>query len=700
MKIGEISGKVTTKSFTFEAEARVNKFDYIMVKDPEGGWVLCTIDSIIGYGDRIMAEARVIGYRDSRNFLKTPTVPFSPATPIYLAEEEFVRKTLGMKGEGVYLGVLDRQNIKIYLPIEHMLRKHVAVLAKTGVGKSYAVGVMLEEFAENRVPVVVIDPHGEYHTLTRPNTKESEIRNAEKFGIKPKGYKNQVNIFSVTGANPIKLDSRMDATDVAQVLPTKMSPVQKGLLYAAIKNLQGREYSIRDIVDEVSASPQPSKWGLVSALEVLEGMKVFTPNPTKPEEIVKKDMISVMNLKEGKPELQQMVVMQLAHKLFEARKAGRIPEFLFVIEEAHNFCPERGFGEVPSSRILRTIASEGRKFGMGLCVISQRPARIDKNVLSQCNTQIILKVTNPNDINAIMESVEGVSSGFKEELKDLPIGVAMVVGVTEQPMLVDIRVRRSMHGGDAIKADVLPGEEKMPEKAPVAEKKTFAFQPAFSQAELAGRYKGVEDVKLVNYPLWKARCNYERVLTLKGGHEEKVKEEVSIYVDGITGELVLEVDGVAERTNGIRQILELHPSNRAIVLYIVNQETATVAKIAQDLNLPLSTIQTNLKSLVSSGLLATDGYMFRNNSVRIPLNPVEFQFSRQPSESGTGLQALDFMVSHEFVRRISELWKINVISVEPVYYPYWMGSHRGKKILIDAISGKAEMQLSAAGRFA
>jgi DNA helicase HerA-like ATPase len=72
----------------------------------------------------------------------------------------------------------------------------------------------------------------------------------------------------------------------------------------------------------------------------------------------------------------------------------KIPPFMLVVEEAHNFCPERGFEKAISSNIMRTIASEGRKFGLGMMVISQRPARVDKNVISQCNTQIILRVTN------------------------------------------------------------------------------------------------------------------------------------------------------------------------------------------------------------------------------------------------------------------------------------------------------------------
>ncbi len=124
---------------------------------------------------------------------------------------------------------------------------------------------------------------------------------------------------------------------------------------------------------------------------------------------------------------------------------------MLVLEEAHNFCPEKGFERTVSSDILRTIASEGRKFGLGLMVISQRPARVDKNILSQCNTQIIMKVTNPNDLKAISKGLEGISSDVEEDIKGLSPGVAMIVSTyIERPILVDIRTRKSKHGGASV----------------------------------------------------------------------------------------------------------------------------------------------------------------------------------------------------------------------------------------------------------
>ena len=148
------------------------------------------------------------------------------------------------------------------------------------------------------------------------------------------------------------------------------------------------------------------------------------------------------------PELQAMIVSRLLTDIFEARKRRLISPGMVVVEEAHNYIPERGTGNAASTNIVRTIAAEGRKFGLGLMIISQRPARVDKNVISQCNTQIIMRVTNPNDLKALSKGLEGMTSDLEEEIKRLPAGVAMLVSnEIERPITVDVRPRKSRHGG-------------------------------------------------------------------------------------------------------------------------------------------------------------------------------------------------------------------------------------------------------------
>ncbi len=143
------------------------------------------------------------------------------------------------------------------------------------------------------------------------------------------------------------------------------------------------------------------------------------------------------------------MVARLALTIFDNRKKGKIPPLFLVIEEAHNFAPQQG--SATCSRVLKNIASEGRKFGLGLCVVTQRAARIDKSVLSQCNTQLILQVTNPLDLKAIAQSIEGLTNGMTEMIQSLPVGVALVTGGGyHTPLFCEVRPRASKHGGESV----------------------------------------------------------------------------------------------------------------------------------------------------------------------------------------------------------------------------------------------------------
>lgn len=94
-------------------------------------------------------------------------------------------------------------------------------------------------------------------------------------------------------------------------------------------------------------------------------------------------------------------------------------------------------------------------------IISQRPARVDKNVISQCNTQIIMRVTNPNDLKALSKGLEGMTSELEDEIKRLPAGVAMLVSnEIERPVTVNIRPRKSRHGG--VSTEIISKERAKP----------------------------------------------------------------------------------------------------------------------------------------------------------------------------------------------------------------------------------------------
>jgi hypothetical protein len=391
-----------------------------------------------------------VGYFENGHVL-TPRTPFNPSEKVFLADKKIISDVLSLghhREKAIYLGLLEGSDIPVYLDIQKTIGKHVSVLAKTGAGKSYAVAVMLEELLKNNVPVVVIDPHGEYSSLSVDN---DEYEGMIKYDVQVRNYSEQVLEYTTDSEiNPTakKFVLRADFTmeELLDIIPITLTEKEKSVLYTALQDMRPG-YALNELIDRIEEEPTKLKWKVLDGLSDLTKSGVFDGAPTPYTELVAEKKCSIINLKGTAPSIQQLVVTRLTKELFHMRTIGKIPELFYLVEEAHNFCPERGFGDVMSSSVLRTIAGEGRKFGFHLCVVSQRPARIDKNVLSQCTTQIILKVTNPNDLTAIRHSIEGFTAGMEEEIQQLNVGHALVVSeALKQPITVDIRTRETKHG--------------------------------------------------------------------------------------------------------------------------------------------------------------------------------------------------------------------------------------------------------------
>jgi len=144
---------------------------------------------------------------------------------------------------------------------------------------------------------------------------------------------------------------------------------------------------------------------------------------------------------------KQVIVAYISNKLFHERRgvSKKIPPFALFVEEAHNFIPEGTASEHAVARsYLRTIAREGRKFGASLVVISQRPKRLDTTTLANCNTNIILRVTNPYDLDHIAQSCEGLDKQSINSISSLRVGEALVVGeAVGAPTFFKVRLRKS-----------------------------------------------------------------------------------------------------------------------------------------------------------------------------------------------------------------------------------------------------------------
>jgi len=504
MKLGTIEGEVDTSRFRFRAVEEVGKFDFISVKSNDN-WILAQIEEVTKQPDgETIASASIIGYRD-KGLTKAPRQVIEPDSIVYEADQDLISETLGLKDEGLRIGNLETNpDIGIRVNAED-LYKHFAVLAQTGAGKSYLSGVLIEELLQNDFPILILDPHGEYSSLSKPN---SEREDGQAFDVKEYSPNTDVN----SDAIPLRFSSlNMSKKEMLEVIPDSLTNSQMGVLYNALKRLKEKEgdYNLNDVMDAISHEDSTAKWNLLNSLEQIEEYDIFAEDAIELENLLEKGKATVINLKAVEPDATEITAYLLSKRLFRLRKKDKIPPFIMLMEEAHNFAPEKSFGKAVSSDILRKIASEGRKFGLGIGVVSQRPARIDKNVLSQCNTQFILRVSNPNDLKAISKSFEGVTSEVESMIKSLPPGVCFVLG-NEYPVMTEVRQRLSEHGGET-------------QTAKDYEEKTEIefFKPGESLDEVIQRHD--EKFEVSYYPLYLVENEEKQVLV--DGHENKAKAE-------------------------------------------------------------------------------------------------------------------------------------------------------------------------------
>ena len=166
--------------------------------------------------------------------------------------------------------------------------------------------------------------------------------------------------------------------------------------------------------------------------------------------------LAIVDLSLIPADVLHVIIAVISRVVFESTQRYRrmnnceLPTVL-VLEEAHTFIQRGVLQEedlpTPAQMCRRTferIAREGRKFGASICLISQRPVNLSTTALSQCNTHIILRVTNPNDLDHIQMSSEGIDSRIAKSITGLKVGEAIVVGeAVNYPVFISVRDRKS-----------------------------------------------------------------------------------------------------------------------------------------------------------------------------------------------------------------------------------------------------------------
>jgi hypothetical protein len=386
----------------------------------------------------VRGRVRLLG--DVAN-LEIPKVPPPPGTKIMAADAETLRDIFG-SGD-IKLGtLLSHPEVPVYVDANRMIGRHLAVLAITGAGKSNTVSVILDGVLALGGMPVIFDMHSEYTS--------AEFRAGGVKVVRP-----QLNPYHLSSAEfRILVDVGKEAHLQERYLRRAYNEARE-----RIKAGGSRDFvqTVIDILEDIRQSEedftQTEKGALLGVLNKVEDFRSKYEglvNPHAPDIIsgFEQGRANVIDLGQVDEDYADVIVSHVLRKLLHLRKGKEIPPAFCVIEEAHILAPQHR--PTLSKYWIDRIAREGRKFGVGLCMVSQRPKSLDQNSLSQCNNAIIMRLVEPSDQRHVQQASERLSDDLLSQLPSLNIGEAVVVGLmTRIPALVKIDLfQGKLSGGD------------------------------------------------------------------------------------------------------------------------------------------------------------------------------------------------------------------------------------------------------------
>ncbi len=400
---------------------------------------------------RKFAQVKVLGFTANGKVLM-PRCTVYPGTDVYLAPDGILSKIYSYPAEeGLFVGYLiTRPTVPVHLTIRGF-RRHLAILAQTGAGKSYTSGILLEELYDKGATVIVLDPHADYVFISKSKDEKRKalkrvdvFRTRESTGRYTKDDIGHIETFEIRFS-----DLSPDEIFTVAGISSKWSNIQRAVR-DALKGLQDERpgrYTIEDLITKLESYGTNEALRAIKYIEKLKGLRVFGEVTTTISNLLKPQHISVMDLSGLSDHVSDYIAYKILSEVYSQRERGEYKYPVFVLmEEAHRFIPKKE--NTLSKRIAKRIAAEGRKFGVFLILVTQRPQKIDPDVLSQCNSQIIMRMTNPEDQKAVRKSAEQVSEELLKDLPGLNVGEAVIVGeMTKMPVMVKIRERRTREGG-------------------------------------------------------------------------------------------------------------------------------------------------------------------------------------------------------------------------------------------------------------
>jgi len=368
-----------------------------------------------------------------------------------LGERELRLVYGGADADHAHIGDLQQNpNIGVHIDIDNLVSRHFAILGATGVGKSSGVAIILQKILDTRpnLRVFLVDPHNEYGRCFGDKANVLNPRNLRLpfwlfnfeetidafFGGRP-GVEEEIEILAeviplakgaylqyrngAAGGSASLLAKKRDPKDsgftadtpvpyriedLINLLDERMGKLENRSRAALYHKLIGRIQTFRNHPRYAFMFENANIGGDTMA-EILSALFRLPPDG-KP--------MTIMQLAGFPAEVVDSVVSVLCRMAFDfGLWSDGVAPLLFVCEEAHRYAPaDKNVGFGPTKRALSRIAKEGRKYGVFLGLVTQRPAEIDATIISQCSTLFVMRLSNEGDQKLIRSAVSDAAANL------------------------------------------------------------------------------------------------------------------------------------------------------------------------------------------------------------------------------------------------------------------------------------------------
>lgn len=599
--VGYVVGEVQTDAFTFvtNPELAPPRLEYIVLRGVRErvGDTLRTIDVLaqvasLSVSSRLLSQsmnysevesilrrlgasapvvvgqAKVLGYFDvETRSVRLPRGAAMPGAVVERAPDSLLQQFFS-KGvaSGLEIGALiNRPAVSVRLD-PNGLRRHLAVIAQTGAGKSYTVGVVLEQLLQLGGTVVVFDPNSDYVLMGRtPDKRPTPFAERVQVYRVPSEQTSRIPDADIGHVRKLTVQfSNLDVDEICDIAGISEKATNIRLAVRTAHQQLSGDFTADDLYEAVEALAEaggyggggdgepgarrgdpfaglPAGWDSVPSapgensdrvasdlgtdrgedgdqggagdtdfsswldtatdrtarwakdsrsgasggaaggreaggrpadgrpakppsqdaisgaqkavkyLDYLRRLSIWGFEDVPLEAILRPMSLSAIDLAGVDRKISDFAVAKITSEIWkQATRDGLARPVFLVLEEAHNFVPA-GADDGKAGWWLKRIASEGRKFGIFLVLVTQRPYRVHQDTLSQCGSQIIMRLTNPEDQNAVRKASESISESLLGDLPGLNVGEAVILGnLVRVPVMVRIRQRESDEGGSDI----------------------------------------------------------------------------------------------------------------------------------------------------------------------------------------------------------------------------------------------------------